>query len=199
MNKVIITVLAACAVIGAVWILCADCHAEDYAEQMVQAVLDGDDEAGHAAEVARATKLEQLDLNYANIIYDDLVLLSKIITAEAGSYWLGDDWRMMMGEVVLNRVESPEFPDTLREVLEQPGQYYGKDSAYFNGIRPHEYCVRVALRLLAGERLLCDPSVVFQANFPQGSGIHTLLNDRYLGATYLCHSAHMEVYRGGEA
>ena len=59
MNKVIITVLAACAVIGAVWILCADCHAEDYAEQMVQAVLDGDDEAGHAAEVARATKLEQ--------------------------------------------------------------------------------------------------------------------------------------------
>jgi len=42
MNKVIIAVLAACAVIGAVWILCADCHAEDYAEQMVQAVLDGD-------------------------------------------------------------------------------------------------------------------------------------------------------------
>jgi hypothetical protein len=96
--------------------------------------------------------------------------------------------------VVLNRVASPEFPNTIREVLEQPGQYYGKNSSYFSGIRPDRHCAELALRLLEGERHM-QPSVVFQANFRQGSGTYLALCDSQLGWTYFCYSLRRELYQ----
>ncbi len=166
----------------------------DYLECMKDAVLSGDDVAGLEAETARNRKIDILRMQAVKISYEDLKLLSKIITAEAGSYWLDEDWKMATGEVVLNRVASPEFPNTVREVLEQPGQYYGKGNRYFTNLKPYEICVDVAARLLNGERILNDSAVVFQANFIQGSGVHTKRVDQYLGPTYYCYSSHMELY-----
>ena len=103
---------------------------------------------------------------------------------------------MAVGEVVLNRMASPEFPDSMLAVIEQPGQYYGKSSAFFTSVRPSEASVMAAKRLLEGERILCDPSVVFQANFPLGSGVHTTLHDPQLGYTYFCCSYSPELYMG---
>ena len=40
------------------------------------------------------------------------------------------------GGARMNRVASPEFPDTVAAVLAQPGQYYGPHSRYFQSIRP---------------------------------------------------------------
>ena len=74
---------------------------------------------------ARKSTLYALDEPY--IAYDDLVLLAQVIHTEAGSAWLPDEWRLAVGEVVLNRVASPEFPDTLEEVVFQPGQYSAAD------------------------------------------------------------------------
>jgi hypothetical protein len=34
--------------------------------------------------------------------------------------------------------------------------------------------------------------VVFQANFPQGSGIYEIIHDNLLGNTYLCYSNNRE-------
>ena len=95
---------------------------------------------------------------------------------------------------MLNRVASPEFADTLRGVLEQPGQYYGKNSSYFNRLAPSYRCVDLASRLLSGERVLNDPAVVFQANFRQGSSVHTSMYDKLLGTTYFCRSSHPSLY-----
>ena len=166
----------------------------DYMSVMISACATGDYETGAAACEARNEKIEATESGYEPIDFESMWLLSKIMYAEAGSEWLSDDWKMCVGEVVLNRVASPEFPNTIREVLEQPGQYYGKNSRYFNGLLPSERCVRLAVRLLEGERVLDDPTVVFQANFTQGSGVHTKYYDKYLGWTYFCHSAHMSVY-----
>ena len=126
--------------------------------------------------------------------FEELLLLSRIMYAEAGSVWLSDEWKMCVGEVVLNRVASPEFPDTIREVLEQPGQYYGKNCRYFDTLQPSELCVRLALRLLLGERVMDEPSVVFQANFRQGGGVFAEYRDAALGSTYFCYSIHPELY-----
>ena len=104
------------------------------------------------------------------------------------------DWKMCVGEVVLNRMASPEFPDTMQEVLDQPGQYYGKGNPYFESILPTRECVIAAKRLLEGDRVLCDPSVVFQSNYILGSGIHTALFDPQLGYSYFCFSSHPELY-----
>ena len=167
----------------------------DYMEDMIAACVSGDTEAGEYAAWARNMKIDAFRLPYDKIAFEDLYLLSKIMYAEAGSYWLSDEWKMCVGEVVLNRAASPEFPDTIRDVLEQPRQYYGKNSAYFNNLLPSERCVRLAVALLEGERVLNDASVVFQANFKQGSGTHTTLYDRDLGYTYFCYTNYPHLYQ----
>ncbi len=166
----------------------------DYSLRMIVAASTGDYEAGHAAEDARNAKIAELGLEYPEIVYDDFVLLAKIIWAEAGSDWLDDQWKMCVGEVVLNRVTSPEFPNTIKEVLEQPGQYYGANSRYFANIIPTERCAALAMRLFNGERVINDPSVVFQANFRQGGGVHTACYDKHLGWTYFCYSRNVSLY-----
>lgn len=166
----------------------------DYMAEMMAAAQTGDTAAGQAAETARAEKLAALSLNYSAVRFEELFLLSKIIYAEAGSAWLSMDWKMAVGEVALNRVASPEFPDTLRAVLEQPGQYYGKNSSYFNRLLPSAECVEAARRLLEGARVLGEPGVVFQSNYRLGSGVFREFRDEQLGSTYLCWSSHPELY-----
>ena len=167
----------------------------DYMAAMAQAVTAGDYAAGAAAAAARTEKLADLGLDYAPVDFEELWLLSKIIYAEAGSAWLDMDWKMAVGEVVLNRMASPEFPDTMREVLEQPGQYYGKNSRYFDSLKPSAECVEAARRLLEGERVLGEPGVVFQSNYRLGSGVYLELRDSLLGSTYLCWSSRPELYQ----
>ena len=166
---------------------------EDIMAIMISAVVAGDTAAGIDAGRRRSEKIAEQGLDNVDIDFNELNLLSKIMYAEAGSYWLSDEIKLGVGEVVLNRVASPEFPDTMLEVLEQPGQYYGKNSWYFNNIRPDERCVKLALRLLEGERNF-ESSVVFQANFRQGSGVHASFFDQHLGWTYFCYSSRPELY-----
>lgn len=165
----------------------------DYTSVMVDAAVAGDYQTGLEAEQSRNEKIDDLGLPATKIAFHDLMLLSKIMYAEAGSEWLSDEWKMCVGEVVLNRVASSEFPNTIEEVLAQPGQYYGAGSSYFNSLLPSRRCVLGAVRLLNGERLM-DDAVVFQANFRQGSGIHTAFYDNLLGWTYFCKSSRVYLY-----
>lgn len=52
---------------------------------------------------------------------DDFYELSHIIQAEAG--YCSRDMMIGVGSVVLNRVKSDKYPDTIYEVIHQPGQY----------------------------------------------------------------------------
>lgn len=117
----------------------------------------------------------------------DVDLLARLIQAEAGASWMPDELQLMVGNVVLNRVDSPEFPDTLRDVIYQPGQYSPAMSGSID--RPaSERATQNARKLLEGYRLL-PPDVVFQANFKQGSGVYHSVYDEYLGSTtYFCYS-----------
>ena len=98
-----------------------------------------------------------------------------------------------MGEVVLNRMDSPEFPDTMEEVIFQDGQYENVDNREFREeFLPTRACVRAALKALRGERLL-PPLVVFQSNGRLGK-VHATYCDRVLGFTYFCETNHPELY-----
>lgn len=165
----------------------------NYSEIMIASAINGDVVTGTQAEQDRNVKIDKQGLSYPKIKFNDLFLVSKIMTAEAGSYWLSDEWKMAVGEVLLNRVASPEFPNTVEECIYQPGQYYSKNSSYFKKLLPWERETRLAWRLLEGERHL-KPSVVFQANFTQGSGIFKSFYDKYLGWTYICYSSRPELY-----
>ncbi len=174
---------------------CADFEPDtDYMQIMLDCVEDLDYQGGMAAAEARAKKIEELALPYPHVDFRELWLLSKIIEAEAGSGWLGLEWKMSVGEVVINRVSSPEFPDSIEEVIYQTGQYWAVKSGIIDSIRPSPASVEAARLLLEGKRVIGDESVVFQSNFNLGSGVHTTLYDEYLGYTYLCYSNYPELY-----
>ena len=162
----------------------------DYSELMAECVVNQDEKMGEVYAVKRNKKIDLYGVN--KFSYEDLEVLSKIIEAEAGMNWLDDYIRMCVGEVMMNRVASKDFPDTIREVAYQEGQYHHIKYGLFDEIVPTMKSVRTALRLLNGDRVINDKDVVFQANFPQGSGIYEIIHDNLLGNTYLCYSNNRE-------
>ena len=156
-----------------------------YLEEMREAAVRGSMSAGRAAEQSRNAALAAGGMGTA-VSFDDLYLLARVIDAMAGSDWLTDDFRMCVGEVVLNRVASPEFPNTIRDVVYQRGQYAVVNTA------PRWECVDCALRLLQGERHMVA-AVVYQADYLQGE-LFTMFPDRQLGSTYFCLSDRLELY-----
>ena len=163
-----------------------------YLLEMRNAAETVDTAAGRTAEQARSAALEAGGEG-EKIHFDDLLLLSRVLDAMAGSDWLTDDFRMCVGEVVLNRVASPEFPDTLYDVVYQRGQYTVVNTARFSTIVPRRECVDCALRLLLGERHMV-PAVVYQADYLQGE-LFTMFPDRQLGSTYFCLSSRLDLYQ----
>lgn len=77
-------------------------------------------------EQLEVTELTEEDIAEENY-WDELELLAQVVEAEAGNQdMIG---KRLVVDVVLNRVDSPLFPDTITEVLEQPGQF----STMWNG------------------------------------------------------------------
>lgn len=152
----------------------------DWDELMVQAVLDGNEQMG-----ADCVKLGGLSYTY-----DDLYLLAKIMEVEAGYEW-PDMPIIALANVVLNRVASPLFPDTIRGVLYQVGtggavQYAPVHTDTWEETEPLERYIRLAQRALEGERAI-PKDVIWQALFPQGSVTVMTYYDDYLGSTtYFC-------------
>lgn len=165
-----------------------------YLNEMTEAAAAGDVEAGRSAEEKRNAVIDAsaAESDPGKISFDDLYLLSKVICYEAGSDWLTDEFRICVGEVIMNRVTSPEYPDSIHDVIYQKGQYACVNSARFAGLVPTEECIDAALRLLCGERRMV-PSVVFQSNDLQGEPF-TMYTDRRLGTTYFCLSENQELY-----
>lgn len=110
---------------------------------------------------------------------DELEMLACVIYVEAGGDACSDETRMMVGNVVLNRVADDRFPDSIEEVLLQPYQY---NTFSWDGIvwperasteaEAHavQRAYECAERLLRGERVL-DEDVIFQSEHVQGTEI----------------------------
>lgn len=126
----------------------------------------------------------QKTASYA-VFEDDLSLLSWIMYCEAGSSWIPDEIQLYVGSVVLNRVASGSFPNTLYEVIYQPGQYYPVSAGWT--CTPDDRTIENARYLLENGSVL-PANVVFQANFSQGSGIYYQYDDPYLGSSYFCYA-----------
>lgn len=165
----------------------------DYLSVMIDACVNGDKDLGLEAEQLRNHKIEVNELEEVKVSWEDLNLLSKVIMQEAGSYWLSDDHQLLVGNVVLNRVDSSEFPDTLYDVVYQEGQYPYAGTEEFDELLPSYRCVVNASLLLQGKRY-CPDSVVFQANFEQGSKVYKIIEDIVFRDTYFCYSNYPELY-----
>lgn len=119
----------------------------------------------------------------------DLELLALVIYQEAGSDACSDLTRQLVGEVALNRVADPRFPDNLHDVLVQRAQY---GRLYWTGIKWPErafaeqeahavtraYNIAEALLTGTATRLL-PADTIFQSEHIQGDEIVAFVDGFY--------------------
>lgn len=123
--------------------------------------------------------------------YDNLEILAIIIYQEAGSDECSDITRQMVGEVFLNRVVDPRYPNTFAAVATQPYQY---GRLHWTGIKWPEraldrsethaveraYDIAEALLTYKVGRLLPNDAI-YQSEHKQGTEILA-----YLDGLYFC-------------
>ncbi len=118
---------------------------------------------------------------------EDLSLLSRVIYAEVGCTWIPDWVQRMVGSVVLNRVESSLYPNTIKEVIYQPGQYSPTWNGSINNT-PDSRTVANA-RYLLENGSICPRNVTGQNSIITGSGVYQSYHDSVLGTTvYFCYT-----------
>lgn len=116
----------------------------------------------------------------SNYTQTDLDLLARVVNAEAGSSWLTDEHQRAVASVVLNRVADSRFPNTLRGVVYQKGQY----ACTWNGAinkTPTQRAINNAKYVL-DNGVTIPKNVVFQAQFKQGKGVW-----KYIQGHYFCY------------
>lgn len=132
------------------------------------------------------SQAQEVSLTPANPTYteDELYWLSRIISAESrGESWEG---KIAVGNVVLNRVASPEFPGTIYGVIFDD-RWGGQFEPVRNGTvydTPTEESVRAAMACLEGENVIGD-ALYFLA--PSLTSNHWTMNNREYVATIGTH------------
>ena len=168
----------------------------DYLGMMMQAAQQGDVETGREVQQVWEASLARNKSDGQAVPFDQLYLLSRLIHFKYGHYRYSDELRMCAGEVILNRMASPEYPDTMEKVIFQKGIEEEVDEAAFSlCVSPSRDCVRAAARLLQGERML-EPEVVLETHYP-AKGVYAVFCDDLLGNTYFYKSEHPELYKAG--
>ena len=106
----------------------------------------------------------------------EVELLARVIEAEAGGE--SDYHKLCVGTVVMNRVDSEKYPNSIEGVIYQPGQYQCVTNSHINN-EPSESSYEAAESILDGRRMFRS-SVVYQAEFIQGKVVEKV------GNTYFC-------------
>lgn len=116
----------------------------------------------------------------------DLALFARLMMAEMGSDWIPDQVLLSVGSVVLNRINSDDFPDTLYDVIYQtdPVQYQPTVSGSINNTPTQR--VKDAAKFLLEYGSILPADVVFQSESIQGP-VYFQYYDSILGSTtYFC-------------
>lgn len=117
----------------------------------------------------------------------DLDLVSRLLYCEAGASWLTDEFQRLVVSVLVNHVNSPYFPNTIRECI-----YHGRDyepvlTGKIDRVVPDARTIANAKYVLDNGPI-CPENVIYQANFRQGSGVYKQFYDSILGTTsYFCY------------
>ena len=99
-------------------------------------------EEGRAREVSETLKGIPLDI-------EDYQTLLRIVEAEAGV--CDSKGKILVANVVLNRVRSGEFPNTIREVVYQPSQFSPVSNGSINTCQVTSQTIECVRRALEGE------------------------------------------------
>jgi len=133
----------------------------------------------------RTTNIVSRDSSSRENISDDVYWLAVAITEEGGGEWYPEWVRNYIGCVVLNRVDSKYYPNTIYNVLYQRGQYAWTTKKHHK--EPYPWCLETAKDLLINGNRMLPKDIVYQAEFTQGSYVYEKYHDDVLGTTtYFC-------------
>lgn len=129
---------------------------------------------------------------------EDIRILTTTVFHEAGH--TTEQLRQYVAQVVLNRVADSRFPDTVKGVITQPGQYStkyatveaanaiqatdSKNGTYYYGI-----CEDSVKAAMMGQ-VEMPSNVLYQANFAQGKGVWKSVyfnSGWYASTSYFCY------------
>jgi hypothetical protein len=119
------------------------------------------EETETSEEEADTTDDEEDEDNGLPVSDEDFIILCNIVGHEAGSCWISETEKAKVVEVVMNRVNSPLFPDSISAVLTQPGQFTGSQYYAFNG----SYCGYVTEQVINAVRLYFDDTASFNHGY----------------------------------
>lgn len=116
---------------------------------------------------------------------EDVTMLSKLISAEAGPNKLDE---LMVGSVVMNRVASPLFPNTMLEVISQGNgaQYACWSNGSYQNATPTPREIESAKQVLTGEFAL-PSNIIFQSASMQGNLFHSVVNGTGFYTHHYCY------------
>ena len=109
---------------------------------------------------------------------EDVYILSHVIYGEAGGY--SREIQIGVGSVVLNRVKSKRYPNTIKDVVFQKGQYACTWDGNYNR-EPDKQAVDVAIYLLENGSQFPE-YILYQSEFLQGDRVY-----KQIGNTYFCY------------
>ena len=129
-------------------------------------------------QVVRHKKKEPKKSKTKKLNKKQVYLLSHAIYAEAGCEAChSDKTRYYVGSVILNRVKHPHFPNTIKGVIFQKGQY----ECTWNGAfykKPSKKCIKIAKDLLRNGSVL-PKNVIWQSQFKPGRGVYKHIDNMY--------------------
>ncbi|KAA9004799.1 cell wall hydrolase [Paenibacillus spiritus] len=90
---------------------------------------------------------------------EDLLLLQRIVMAEAeGEPYIG---KVAVANVVLNRLRSANFPDTIRDVIYQKSQFSPVQNGRLQRVKPNADSIRAVNEALSGVKAVTDDTYYF--------------------------------------
>lgn len=111
---------------------------------------------------------------------DELDLVARVVWSEAGSDWLTDEHQRAIASVVINRVNDDRFPNSIKGVIYQVGQY----GCVYNGMikqTPNQRAYDNA-RYVLENGITIPSNVVWQSQSVQGRGLY-----KYIQGHYFCY------------
>ena len=114
-------------------------------------------------------------------------MMAIVIYREAGGDAYSNKTRIMVGNVVMNRVRSKSFPNTIYGVLTQRGQYAGMSNGVYWPSRASnrweqeavKRAKKCAKKVLEGKNYL-PANVVYQSDYRSlGSGVYCVADGMY--------------------
>lgn len=134
-------------------------------------------ERNKASEKKKKQKKKKKHKNHA-VSNKDVLNLARIIQAENGGH-KDDEALVLTGVVVLKRVKSKHYPDTIIGVISQKGQYSTyADGKFWN--KPSKRSMRIAKKILKTNIAEKYPdNLVFQSEFMQGKSVYKKLGNEY--------------------